>query len=63
MTVLFSLKNYDNEPAKNLSLLTTWGPRGSHVKRLWAEKSVNDISPEHIAAATLEGWSPASKQP
>ena len=63
MSVLFSLRNYDHEPAKNLSLLTTWGPRGEHVTRLWAEKSVNDILPEQIAAATLKAWLPASKQP
>ena len=47
-TVLFSLKNYENEPAKDLSLLTTWGPQGEHVQRLWAEKSVNHISVKSI---------------
>ncbi len=43
MTVLFSLKHYQHEPMKDISLLTIWGPRGSQVQKLWAQESVNQI--------------------
>ena len=63
ITVLFSLKNYPNEPAKDVSLLTAWGPCGRAVQRLWAAQSVNDISPEKIISAIFEGWSHVSTHP
>lgn len=56
ISVLFSLKSYDYEPAIQSSLLNTWIPRGSCVQVLWGESSVNEISPEEILNTLRKNW-------
>ena len=56
MTVLFSLKNYENEPSKNISLLTLWGPNTPRAKKLYAQQSVNQIALQDIVCQTRENW-------
>ena len=56
MTVLFSLKNYANEPAKDLTLLTTWAPRGPRVQKLHTPQNVNEIPSEDILKTLGQNW-------
>lgn len=55
MSVLFSLKNYENEAQKDRSLLTIWGPRGNRADKLWAKNSVDEIPVLDIVASVKKG--------